>query len=63
MIYLFAPRGGRVVAIVGQISGEDVQLARYDPPRVPRLPFTLRGQKDPELSSREGGGWNSGMLP
>lgn len=62
-MHLFAPRGGWVVPSVGQISSEDVELTRYDPPRVPRLPFTLRGQKDPELSSREAGGRNSGTLP
>lgn len=63
VIYLFAPWRWRVVAVVGQISSEDVKFTRDDPPCVPRLLFTLRGQKYPELSSREAWEGNSGTLP
>ncbi len=52
--YLFALRCGRVVAIVGQVPSEDVELAWNHPPRVSHLDLVLWGQEGPELAGGEG---------
>lgn len=52
--YLFALRRGRVVATVGQVPGEDVELAGDHPPRVAHSALVLWGQEHPELAGREG---------
>lgn len=52
--YLFALRWGRVVAVVGQVPSEDVELAGNHPPRVPNLDLVLGGQEDSELAGGEG---------
>lgn len=39
--YLFAFRRGRMVTIVGQVAGEDVELAGNKPPRVSHLQLIL----------------------
>lgn len=51
--YLFASWCGRVVAIVGQVSSEDVELAGNHPPRVSHGGLVLWGQEDPELAGGE----------
>lgn len=61
--YLFAFRRRRVVAIVGQVAREDVELAGDHPPGVPHLVLVLGGQEDPELACGEGGGRHCGGLP
>lgn len=61
--HLFALWGWRVVAVVGQVASEDVELAGNDPPCVSRLRFALWGQKHPEVSGGERGGGNGGLRP
>lgn len=43
-----------MVPIVGQVTSEDVELARNHPPRVSHFDLVLRGQEDPELAGGEG---------
>lgn len=61
--YLFALWWGRVVTIVGQVPGEDIELARNHPPRVAHFPVVLWGQEGPKLAGRERGKRHCWALP
>lgn len=52
--YLSAPRCGRVITVIGQVSSENVELAGDHPPRVTDFYLVLRGQEHPKLACREG---------
>lgn len=52
-----------MVAIVGQVAGEDVEFARNHPPRVSHFHLILRRQENPELSGGEGSRRHCRALP
>lgn len=52
--YLSAPRCGRVITVIGQVSSENVELAGDHRPRVTDFYLVLRGQEHPKLACREG---------
>lgn len=61
--HLFAPWSWGVVAVVGQVPCEDVELAGDKPPGLPHLQLVLGGQEGSELAGRVDSGGGSRALP
>lgn len=61
--HLFALGRRWVEAVVGQVAGEDAQLAGDDPPGLPELHLAPGGQEGPEVAGGEHRAWQGCSRP